>query len=323
VRSANWPVSKKDIEQAVQREHDVNFDLRNSVTKLARYCRSANRMRFQDMEKIARGHFGDAIVPLLDIVWRDSKASMFGEHRFDKQASMCVAPVTQEPFSTLTHITFLAKLAYAAGQDVAKRKELVDKYSHQLTFLTGQIIKKAAPKAPAAAGSTGDTALADVLGAPGDYTDALGSLSADADYMAERVDPFKSMEGVLSDRRDALGQPDKKKMTADLEDELNTYELSSERKALDTQIMLYDFMKNDEVLRRADPSTVISAFNEISRLAPYTAEKPALMRSLLRRSVEARGLDPFELKNVTDIEKTVRQQSRPVTATEERDELRT
>lgn len=310
---------KKAEELAKQTASELHYSLRAAVDKLARYCRSSTRIPFADLEKTARGHFGDVIVPLLDIVWGMSKAASFGEKRFDKAAAPCVAPAGEEPFSTLTHITFLAKTAFAAEREAIRRSAEVAAYKAQFDAATAQMMKAAGdgdkkkvaePSAsdPLDAGLSAADAAADVASAGAATYDKLTG-TAHSLY-----DPFPQIAKLLAARSGAITPPSQSDVTDDVEQRLNTFELDAERKALSTQLMLFDFMKNDPVLRRQDPGIVISHFNEIARLAPYAAEKPVLMRSLLRRAVETRGLDPLELKNATELEEAMRSQARPISA---------
>lgn len=80
-------------------------------------------------------------------------------------------------------------------------------------------------------------------------------------------------------------------------------EYQAESKAIRAQVMLNDFLGNDQVLRNADPSFVIKAYNDISALMPRAAQAPMIMRGLLRKAVEAgSSYDPYELVNLVGLE---------------------
>ncbi len=59
-----------------------------------------------------------------------------------------------------------------------------------------------------------------------------------------------------------------------------------------------------------DPDTVIDAFNSISDLAPRVADHPAAVGPLLRRKLQG-NVQPFEAKELAELEKTVRQTNEP------------
>jgi len=54
------------------------------------------------------------------------------------------------------------------------------------------------------------------------------------------------------------------------------------------------------------PARVAQTYNELAQLTPHASTQPAVMRPLLRRALEGR-FEPFEVKEVTDIERGVRQ----------------
>ena len=55
---------------------------------------------------------------------------------------------------------------------------------------------------------------------------------------------------------------------------------------VEIQTMLNDFMYNDEIISSYEPEEVVDMFNEISSLSPQIAKEPAIMRDLLRRSLQ-------------------------------------
>lgn len=88
--------------------------------------------------------------------------------------------------------------------------------------------------------------------------------------------------GAASRAQEALGDPD----------------ILAARKGMEAQVMLKRLVEDDEVLRHAPPASVVEAYNEISELAPAVAQNPMLARSWLRKVVEARGVDPFDVHEI-------------------------
>jgi hypothetical protein len=60
------------------------------------------------------------------------------------------------------------------------------------------------------------------------------------------------------------------------------------------QAMLTEMLTTDPVLSKHDPEEVLDHYNELSQLAPEMADQPMMLRGILRRSIEAGGVDPFE-----------------------------
>jgi hypothetical protein len=83
------------------------------------------------------------------------------------------------------------------------------------------------------------------------------------------------------------------------------------RRTAAVQSMLTDFVNNDEVLSGYDPNEIYSAFNEISGLAPRLATQPAAMRSILRKRLTQGSMEPFDINEIANIEKTVSEAQNP------------
>ena len=81
--------------------------------------------------------------------------------------------------------------------------------------------------------------------------------------------------------------------------------------AITQRAALNDLMQNDPVIAAVDPQTVIQAFNRLSEIAPNLAREPNLLRSTLRRFVQQEDIDPFELKQLVDLDISLRQREEP------------
>lgn len=64
-----------------------------------------------------------------------------------------------------------------------------------------------------------------------------------------------------------------------------------------------------------DPDEILTAYNELAQLAPRAAEQPAIMQPLLARRLEGTQ-EPFEVKEISDLEKNLRDVKAPVTPTQ-------
>jgi hypothetical protein len=91
----------------------------------------------------------------------------------------------------------------------------------------------------------------------------------------------------------------------DLTDPLHEAELRKIR----AQALLSELM-TDPVIGSYDPAQVFKAYNEISQTAPRASMQAMAVRPMLRRYLQG-NMEPFEAKEVTDIEKGMRDIERP------------
>lgn len=101
---------------------------------------------------------------------------------------------------------------------------------------------------------------------------------------------------------------DMPKPTAALEEaqlsELESPEHEGELRKIRAQALIAEMM-DDEVIGTHEPDQVLRAYNEISQMGPETSMQPMAMRALMRRHLQG-NMEPFEAKEVTDIEKGIR-----------------
>ena len=84
----------------------------------------------------------------------------------------------------------------------------------------------------------------------------------------------------------------------------NFLDLVATRETLKNAVMLSSLMRNDEVLKKADPKKVISSYNDIFTGMPQLTNNPELTRSALRYAVEYGGMDfPTMMGMVKDVDK--------------------
>lgn len=74
-------------------------------------------------------------------------------------------------------------------------------------------------------------------------------------------------------------------------------------RAIQTQSILNDFLSNDPVISGYDPKEVLTAYNQVSQLAPSLSTQPSVMRGLLRRMLQQEGVvEPHEAQQLADLE---------------------
>ena len=150
------------------------------------------------------------------------------------------------------------------------------------------------------------------------------SLEKLADLVAVRVEAIKRAEGGMLGAgvagavvNEMLTPVDKDKAERKMDIEMADPSFTGARKGMQAQVMLKDLVENDEVLRHAPQEEVVRAFNDIARLTPAVAEQPMLMRAYLRRVVESRGMDPFDLHDLVKTERDLKSTAAPAAIEDE------
>lgn len=86
----------------------------------------------------------------------------------------------------------------------------------------------------------------------------------------------------------------------------------SRLEAVKSKAMINDFLSNDPILSSHDPEAVTNMYNQIAAMAPNAAKQPALMRGLLRKSIQQGGvIEPFEVQQLTQMEKAFKGDTAP------------
>lgn len=117
---------------------------------------------------------------------------------------------------------------------------------------------------------------------------------------------------IPKDIATALGTPrDMDSLVSSTERELLSSDDENIRRTAATQAMLSDFTSNDDVISGYDPAEVYGAYNEISTLAPRLSTQPAAMRSLLRKRLSQGSMEPFEINEIANMEKTLSEAQNP------------
>ena len=88
--------------------------------------------------------------------------------------------------------------------------------------------------------------------------------------------------------------------------ERDNKDLSEKLKNVHRQIMLEDLMTNDPVLSDESPDTVANAYSAVLSMAPELASNKEVVRAILRQSVHAVAVSPYEAQQWTELEKNIR-----------------
>ena len=83
-------------------------------------------------------------------------------------------------------------------------------------------------------------------------------------------------------------------------------DLSERLKNTHRQLILEDLMTNDPVLSDAEPQAVANAYQAVLSMAPDLASNKEVVRAILRQSVHAVAISPYEAEQWTNLEKNIR-----------------
>tara|TARA_B100000745_G_scaffold262227_1_gene186313 strand:+ start:16882 stop:18396 length:1515 start_codon:yes stop_codon:yes gene_type:complete len=102
-----------------------------------------------------------------------------------------------------------------------------------------------------------------------------------------------------------IGGEGRQRSVQDTEDKLGAPEHENELRKIRAQVMLAEMMSDSEnPISGHDPEEVLAAYNDLAQLAPRIAEQPAAVQPLLAKRL-AGNVEPFEVKEIGDIEKTL------------------
>jgi hypothetical protein len=84
-------------------------------------------------------------------------------------------------------------------------------------------------------------------------------------------------------------------------EEVDSPDVRDRVKQVTIRSTLNDLLVNDPVIKGYDPEEVVEFFNELVRLQPAIADQPAVLRGLLRRSLQQGQIEPFEAGQAVSI----------------------
>ncbi len=111
-------------------------------------------------------------------------------------------------------------------------------------------------------------------------TSAMGLMNArNLGNMANQYTPLRSPESLQAGTFNDLTDPGHE----------------SEIRNIQSEALLNDLMANDDVIQGYDPEEVVDAFNEVSQIAPFAANKKVIMRDLIRKRLAggSQAIDQF------------------------------
>ena len=253
--------------------------LLGNVEKVATYFSQMPHQPFADVEMNMVGAYGEPGQALMDMVYANIKTL---EKRAEAKPQQQLAfNYDHAPYSLLIQMLKEAEQVLTAATNALAFADRLDKFKKEAGF-----VKEAEPMA-----------LSGVLG--GDPRP----------FKKTAISEYISAPLILAGGMSALGlsSPDsegaKHKAMSEVSDPLH----ESTLRGANTQSMLNDFLSNDPIISSYQPHEVLSAYNNLSKLAPTVAQQPAVMRGLLRRMLTQENvLEPPEASQIADVESKIR-----------------
>ena len=306
------------------------------VAGLTDYFQEPGRLPFAVVEKVAGHAFGPAAVTLLTAVHQRLKSR---EKRAADTPDTIIRQhvrLTDRPFTAI-------QAAMAAGRELVEKRAAVEQtgaaFAAAKEGVTGPFAAgragTAAPARPTSAEKTamgllgwgsevGAIAAGDILAhkathaEPGDAEAAHMFDDTDAEIaQVRRAAAGRQKQAVLNSpafgaflgnsvgRIVGDGPKSKNELIEDEWLDLEDPKHQNEMRKIKAHAMLNGLLTDpDSPISGHDPDEVLSAYNEISSLAPRVAEQPAAIRPILARRLQG-NVQPFEAKEVTDIEKGI------------------
>lgn len=242
--------------------------------KQSRYNRD---WAFEDVDAIAAQTYGPSGTSVMDYAYNRNRSK---EARATNVKSAQAVDWSQEPFSKLAKCIELGK------QVVALRSEFNTKQAETETRVN-EILHPFCHTQPQSSNvRTGGTTETKEASLWGGFTYNLSKPISDG--------LIKTVSGQQSKAEDAFSDP----------------YIDQEMQAIRARAMLQDLLSNDEVISGYEPDQVIDGYNELASLSPNAATQVAMMRPMLRKWLTQGSMEPFEVQELTNVEKTL-QQNKP------------
>lgn len=252
---------------------------------------------FEEIEKRVISTYGQLGKKAMDIVWSMTDFERFGEKRAsqpDRLLVLGVGPAYDAARDMMSWVEKAARIDHEMKEWEAKSKQvqkLLPESSGQQPGGTGAtfVSDPSMPRRPATA------PLVDVAKATGE--------GAQGKNDPEKTAAAPEAPGFSTDPAKILNQITQKPEVPSLFDPMHEAKLRSIR----AKLVVNDMISNDPVLSAYAPEHVMTAYNEIARMAPGIATEPIVMRSLIGRSLQTGGrMEPSEIKQLLESEQAQR-----------------
>ena len=306
-RAFNQHLDHKRAAEEARHQHAMSHELTiAAMADVAEYFKKSamDRLPFHVVDHAATVYYGPRGSRLMDYVHTRNRSKE--ARAADMPVPTCPIDRTAEPFLSIER-------AIKQGQETGRLKTAADDAVKAASLHADENLSPFEPTPPQPA--AGPWSLISNQPKQANATSRMGAAIA---KKAAGWGPAIAVTGTNQLLNKALSPiGDKQKRQEAVEDqwlELEDPAHDAELRKIRAQALISDLM-NDDVISGYDPDQVLTAYNEISEMAPRTSMQPVAMRSLLRRHLQG-NVEPFESKEITDIEKglTGTDQSTPRTS---------
>jgi hypothetical protein len=245
---------------------------------------------FDEVEKRAFGQYGQVGKATMDMIYQWGS---LGELRHPvKRASLedretwLIWDSNKEPMKAIDRLVEAGETIFVKGAEVVDAETAVKR------------AEEAIGVRPFAKASSENTKLSDEVLEKDAFDPATMSLLPAA--LSEESPLYM---GRALDLREPLGFDKYREALGDAYDPHHQADVDTIR----AKAMLNDFISNDPVLSSYDPELVADAYNQVAAFAPQASRQSAVMRGLLRKTLQQGGvIEPFEVQQISQIENSLK-----------------
>lgn len=290
---SNFDMSRRTYEDLRSKHAAAGDRLNISVNILSNYFKkfAQDRLPFDVVEKAASVYYGTKGQLLMDAVAerfpREKRAADTGGY-YDKPIDR-----DQAPFTLIKAAMDAARSLCDSQVELQNAKQAMDNAKEALNPFS-----QAPPQKSQESTESSPYLIPDAAGAEKEASGLItGALIGGASK------PL--MEGII-------GGEGRDKAVARAESKLSDPDHENELRKIKAQVMLADMMSDtDNPISGYEPEEVLEAYNSLSQLAPRLSDQPAAIQPLLAKRL-AGTTEPFEVKEISDIEKSIMQTDKDV-----------
>lgn len=270
---------KNEIKEARARYHAAYDDLRDAVVSVRDYFKRASCDRdwsFGNVEFAVAHRYGETGQDVMDLIKQASGHTVSTVAPPKKPVNWAAAPFAQ-----------LGACVKLAREVVQLHKAYVNTAIDNRCKIAEMMQRFRRPAKSAEA-------------APADpYVLRKQAVTPSAVNFAVVAGALKNLMGS------SLQPPSRPALVQSTLSDLQDPDHEEELRRIRSQTMLQQFLTDDPVLSGHEPDRVMNVFNELSSLSPRTAQQPAAARSILRKWVTQGAIEPFETREITDLERNL------------------
>lgn len=265
--------ARDETESARMEVKRASYELEREIHQAQDAIRNSNTP-FHELEMGIHSRYEKVGKSLSDMLWRVSRCEKLGHRR----------ATAQELDASRYTLLDLAGPSHATVERLVKKSlefhDKVNKYAQARTKLEQHepMGKEAARVAVPFGGSRTEESSAAKYFKKQSFGGLTGKVLKEIGGIGDRFNPKGQYNEALLDATQSLQDPD----------------LREDIRQINIMTMLNDLLTDDPVISEYDPEEVIEYFNELAQVAPEAVDKPAIMRDMLRRSLQQGSIPAFE-----------------------------